>query len=115
MMWKFSALSCVCFIYTVFVHIFKAIKLCIKSGFWIWWINFSLIIVCVCVELFLDDDDEEIDEDQEIKDKTLPKSRIWLDIEYSREARHWLPWRPDKTKKETEEDCEDPERQVIVI
>ncbi|KFO88716.1 Protein NRDE2, partial [Buceros rhinoceros silvestris] len=60
-----------------------------------------------------DDDDEEIDEDQEIKDKTLPKSRIWLDIEYSREARHWLPWRPDKTKKETEEDCEDPERQVL--
>ncbi|KAK2538190.1 Nrde2 [Columba livia] len=60
-----------------------------------------------------DDDDEEIDEDQEIKDKTLPKWHIWLDIEYSREARHWLPWRPDKTKKETEEDCEDPERQVL--
>ncbi|XP_062351443.1 nuclear exosome regulator NRDE2 isoform X4 [Cinclus cinclus] len=60
-----------------------------------------------------DEDDEEIDEDQEIKDKTLPKWHIWLDIEYSREARHWLPWRPDKTKKETEEDCEDPERQVI--
>ncbi|XP_072722245.1 nuclear exosome regulator NRDE2 isoform X4 [Ciconia boyciana] len=60
-----------------------------------------------------DDDEEEIDEDQEIKDKTLPKWHIWLDIEYSREARHWLPWRPDKTKKETEEDCEDPERQVV--
>ncbi|XP_069714794.1 nuclear exosome regulator NRDE2 [Phaenicophaeus curvirostris] len=60
-----------------------------------------------------DDDDEEIDEDQEIKDKTLPKWHIWLDIEYSREARHWLPWRPDKTKTETEEECEDPERQVL--
>ncbi|XP_029820087.1 protein NRDE2 homolog isoform X3 [Manacus vitellinus] len=60
-----------------------------------------------------DEDDEEIDEDLEIKDKTLPKWHIWLDIEYSREARHWLPWRPDKTKKETEEDCEDPERQVL--
>ncbi|KAM9653683.1 nuclear exosome regulator NRDE2 isoform 8-T10 [Morphnus guianensis] len=60
-----------------------------------------------------DDDDEEIDEDQEIKDKSLPKWHIWLDFEYSREARHWLPWRPDKTKKETEEDCEDPERQVL--
>ncbi|CAN0107574.1 unnamed protein product [Bubo scandiacus] len=60
-----------------------------------------------------DDDEEEIDEDQEIKDKTLPKWHIWLDIEYSREARQWLPWRPDKTKKETEEDCEDPERQVL--
>ncbi|XP_071413781.1 nuclear exosome regulator NRDE2 isoform X1 [Pithys albifrons albifrons] len=60
-----------------------------------------------------DDDDEEIDEDEEIKDKTLPKWHIWLNVEYSREARHWLPWRPDKTKKETEEDCEDPERQVL--
>ncbi|XP_014802520.1 PREDICTED: protein NRDE2 homolog [Calidris pugnax] len=56
-----------------------------------------------------DDEEEEIDEDQEIKDKTLPKWHIWLDIEYSREARHWLPWRP----KETEEDCDDPERQVL--
>lgn len=72
--------------------------------------------MCVYIDLILDDeDDEEIDEDEEIKDKTLPKWRIWLDIEYSREARHWLPWRPDKTKKETEEDCEDPERQVTVI
>ncbi|XP_068539072.1 nuclear exosome regulator NRDE2 isoform X2 [Anas acuta] len=60
-----------------------------------------------------DDDEEEIDEDEEIKDKTLPKWHIWLDIEYSREARHWLPWRPDKTKNQTEEDCEDPERQVL--
>ncbi|XP_061319771.1 nuclear exosome regulator NRDE2 isoform X1 [Pezoporus flaviventris] len=60
-----------------------------------------------------DDDDEEIDEDQEIKDKTLPKWQIWLDIEHSREARHWLPWRPDKNKTEAEEDCEDPERQVL--
>ncbi|XP_030905290.2 nuclear exosome regulator NRDE2 [Melopsittacus undulatus] len=60
-----------------------------------------------------DDDDEEIDEDQEIQDKTLPKWQIWLDIEHSREARHWLPWRPEKNKTEAEEDCEDPERQVL--
>nr|XP_048711760.1 nuclear exosome regulator NRDE2 isoform X4 [Caretta caretta] len=59
-----------------------------------------------------DDEEEDGDEDQEIKDKTLPKWQIWLDIECSRETRHWLPWRPDKTKKQTEEDCEDPERQV---
>ncbi|XP_073205517.1 nuclear exosome regulator NRDE2 isoform X6 [Lepidochelys kempii] len=59
-----------------------------------------------------DDDEEDGDEDQEIKDKTLPRWQIWLDIECSRETRHWLPWRPDKTKKQTEEDCEDPERQV---
>ncbi|XP_074921736.1 nuclear exosome regulator NRDE2 isoform X3 [Chelonoidis abingdonii] len=61
----------------------------------------------------LDEDEEDVDEDQEIKDKTLPKWQIWLDIECSRETRHWLPWRPDKTKKQTEEDCEDPERQVL--
>lgn len=85
-------------------------------GLWIWWGNFSLIILYVYIDLILDDeDDEELDEDQEIKDKTLPKWHIWLDIECSREARHWLPWRPDKTKKETEEDCEDPERQVTVM
>ncbi|KFP81633.1 Protein NRDE2, partial [Apaloderma vittatum] len=60
-----------------------------------------------------DDDEEELDEDQEIKDKTLPKWHIWLNIECSREARHWLPWKPDKTKKDSEEDCEDPERQVL--
>ncbi|XP_005285443.3 nuclear exosome regulator NRDE2 isoform X1 [Chrysemys picta bellii] len=60
-----------------------------------------------------DEDEEDVDEDQEIKDKTLPKWQIWLDIECSRETRHWLPWRPDKTKKQTEEDCEDPERQVL--
>ncbi|XP_015720835.1 nuclear exosome regulator NRDE2 isoform X1 [Coturnix japonica] len=60
-----------------------------------------------------DDDEEEIDEDEEIKDKTRPKWHIWMDIEYSRESRHWLPWRPDKTKNQAEEDCEDPERQVL--
>ncbi|XP_074812210.1 LOW QUALITY PROTEIN: nuclear exosome regulator NRDE2 [Natator depressus] len=60
-----------------------------------------------------DDEEEDVDEDQEIKDKTLPKWQIWLDIECSRETRHWLPWRPDKTKKQAEEDCEDPERQVL--
>ncbi|KAG6934970.1 NRDE-2, necessary for RNA interference, domain containing [Chelydra serpentina] len=60
-----------------------------------------------------DEDEEDVDEDQEIKDKTLPKWQIWLDIECSRETKHWLPWRPDKTKKQTEEDCEDPERQVL--
>lgn len=73
--------------------------------------------MCACSDLALDDDDddEEIDEDQDIKDKTLPKWQIWLDIEHSREDRHWLPWRPNKNKTEAEEDCEDPERQVTVI
>ncbi|XP_037359611.1 nuclear exosome regulator NRDE2 isoform X2 [Talpa occidentalis] len=60
-----------------------------------------------------EDDDEPEDEDQEIRDKTLPKWQIWLAAERSRDQRHWRPWRPDKAKKQTEEDCEDPERQVL--
>nr|XP_048305387.1 nuclear exosome regulator NRDE2 [Myodes glareolus] len=61
-----------------------------------------------------DEDEEEPEEDdQEIKDKTLPRWQIWLAVERSRDQRHWQPWRPDKTKKQTEEDCEDPERQVL--
>ncbi|XP_075700483.1 nuclear exosome regulator NRDE2 [Rhinoderma darwinii] len=61
--------------------------------------------------------DEEEDEDEEeeidIKDKSRPRSEIWLNVESAREARHWIPWRPDPAKKQTEEDCEDPERQVL--
>ncbi|XP_059229514.1 nuclear exosome regulator NRDE2 isoform X1 [Mustela nigripes] len=60
-----------------------------------------------------DDDDEPEDEDQEIRDKSLPRWQIWLAAERSRDQRHWRPWRPDKTRKQTEEDCEDPERQVL--
>ncbi|XP_011804815.1 PREDICTED: protein NRDE2 homolog isoform X3 [Colobus angolensis palliatus] len=60
-----------------------------------------------------EDDDEPEEDDQEIKDKSLPKWQIWLAAERSRDQRHWQPWRPDKTKKQTEEDCEDPERQVL--
>ncbi|XDB54076.1 hypothetical protein AB1E18_007547 [Capra hircus] len=60
-----------------------------------------------------DDDEEPADEDQEIRDKTLPRWQIWLAAERSRDRRHWQPWRPDKARKQTEEDCEDPERQVL--
>ncbi|XP_024423401.2 nuclear exosome regulator NRDE2 [Desmodus rotundus] len=60
-----------------------------------------------------DDDDEPEDDDQEIGDKTLPRWQIWLALERARDQRHWRPWRPDKTKKQTEDDCEDPERQVL--
>ncbi|XP_034957789.1 nuclear exosome regulator NRDE2 [Zootoca vivipara] len=60
-----------------------------------------------------DEDEEEAEEEEEIKDRTLPKWQNWLHVERSREGRHWLPWRPDKTKKETVDDCEDPERQVL--
>uniref|UniRef100_A0A8C6DMQ0 Nuclear exosome regulator NRDE2 n=1 Tax=Moschus moschiferus TaxID=68415 RepID=A0A8C6DMQ0_MOSMO len=60
-----------------------------------------------------DDDEEPDDEDQEIRDKTPPRWQIWLAAERSRDRRHWRPWRPDKARKQTEEDCEDPERQVL--
>ncbi|XP_030630214.1 protein NRDE2 homolog [Chanos chanos] len=60
-----------------------------------------------------EDDEDEDEEDSEIKDKSWPKWKIWLDVESSREAKHWLPWRPDKAKGQSEEDCEDPDRQVL--
>nr|XP_036847376.1 nuclear exosome regulator NRDE2 isoform X1 [Manis javanica] len=60
-----------------------------------------------------DDDDEPEGDDHEVRDKTLPRWQVWLAAERSRDQRHWWPWRPDKTKKQTEEDCEDPERQVL--
>ncbi|KAH0620431.1 hypothetical protein JD844_020874 [Phrynosoma platyrhinos] len=60
-----------------------------------------------------DEDEEDAEEEEEIKNKSLPKWQNWLHVERSREARHWLPWRPDKTKKQTVDDCEDPERQVL--
>ncbi|CAM9312156.1 unnamed protein product [Lampetra planeri] len=54
---------------------------------------------------------EEDDEDEEVKAQT--RWAAWLNVESSREAAHWLPWRPDKTKGQSEEDCEDPDRQVL--
>lgn len=62
-----------------------------------------------------DEDEDDEGEEEEVKDKTLPKWRIWLDVEATREANHWLPWRPDQSKGQSEEDCEDPERQVLVV
>ncbi|XP_029349779.1 protein NRDE2 homolog [Echeneis naucrates] len=61
------------------------------------------------------DDDEEEDEEneEEVKDPSQPRGTVWLDVESSREAAHWLPWRPDKAKGQSEEDCEDPDRQVL--
>ncbi|KAG7328065.1 hypothetical protein KOW79_008009 [Hemibagrus wyckioides] len=59
------------------------------------------------------EEDDEVDDEDEIKDKTQPRWRIWLNVESWREANHWLPWRPDKTKSQSEEECEDPDRQVL--
>lgn len=50
-----------------------------------------------------------------MKDPSQPRNTVWLDVESSREAAHWLPWRPDKTKGQSEEDCEDPDRQVWLL
>ncbi|KAG7224661.1 hypothetical protein INR49_011414 [Caranx melampygus] len=60
-----------------------------------------------------DEEDEEEEEEEEVKDRSQPRGTVWLDVESSREAAHWLPWRPDKAKGQSEEDCEDPDRQVL--
>lgn len=49
-----------------------------------------------------------------MKDRSQPRPTIWLAVESAREAAHWLPWRPDKSKGQSEEDCDDPDRQVII-
>uniref|UniRef100_I3KTW5 NRDE-2, necessary for RNA interference, domain containing n=1 Tax=Oreochromis niloticus TaxID=8128 RepID=I3KTW5_ORENI len=60
-----------------------------------------------------EEEEEEEEDEEEVKDRTQPRGTIWLDVESSREATHWLPWRPDKAKGQSEEDCEDPDRQVL--
>ncbi|XP_030070609.1 nuclear exosome regulator NRDE2 [Microcaecilia unicolor] len=60
-----------------------------------------------------EEEEENAEDDPEIKDKTCPRWRLWLEVECAREAKHWLPWKPDKAKGQSEEDCEDPERQVL--
>ncbi|XP_026157598.1 nuclear exosome regulator NRDE2 isoform X2 [Mastacembelus armatus] len=60
-----------------------------------------------------EEEEEEEDEEEEVKDRRQPRWTVWLDVESSREAAQWLPWRPDKSKGQSEEDCEDPDRQVL--
>ncbi|CAL1527520.1 unnamed protein product [Lymnaea stagnalis] len=43
----------------------------------------------------------------------LPRSQIWLKLEKLRQNAHWVPWKPDRAKGETEESCEDLDRLVI--
>lgn len=38
---------------------------------------------------------------------------MWLSLEKLRQSAHWLPWRPDVSKDETEEDCQDMDRLVL--
>ncbi|KAM9786719.1 nuclear exosome regulator NRDE2 [Syngnathus typhle] len=60
-----------------------------------------------------EEEEEEEEEEDEVKDRSQPRWTVWLDVESSREAAHWLPWRPDKAKGQSEDDCDDPERQVL--
>lgn len=53
------------------------------------------------------------EEQEEILSKDAPLWQTWLSIELLRQSAHWLPWRPDITKGETEEDCEDLDRLVL--
>lgn len=61
-----------------------------------------------------EEEEEEEEDENEVKDRSQPRWRVWLDVESSREAAQWLPWRPDKAKGQSEEDCEDPDRQVLL-
>ncbi|XP_062296230.1 nuclear exosome regulator NRDE2 [Scomber scombrus] len=60
-----------------------------------------------------EEEEEEEEDGEEVKDPSQPRWTVWLDVESSREAADWLPWRPDKTKGQSEEDCDDPDRQVL--
>jgi len=68
--------------------------------------------VCLCFSA--EEEEEEEEDEEEVKDRSQPRWTVWLDVEPSREAAHWLPWRPDKAKGQSEVDCEDPDRQVGV-
>ena len=48
-----------------------------------------------------------------VLDKSLPKWQTWLQVETFRQHAHVMPWQPNKSAGETEEDCEDPERLVL--
>lgn len=68
----------------------------------------------VCLLFSAEEEEEEEEDEEEVKDRSQPRWTVWLEVEPSREAAHWLPWRPDKAKGQSEVDCEDPDRQVLV-
>ncbi|XP_005107028.1 nuclear exosome regulator NRDE2 [Aplysia californica] len=45
--------------------------------------------------------------------ESFSRAMKWLKMEKIRQNAHWLPWRPDESKGDTEEDCEDPDRLVL--
>lgn len=66
------------------------------------WIYFSIDIL----------DSKGNDEDDSVINKTHLEWQAWLQEEIQRERIHFLPWQP--TGGQTEDDCEDPERMVLV-
>lgn len=58
-----------------------------------------------------------VKQDEEEEERVLSqcdvsnKADCWLRLERSRQASHWLPWRP--SANETDEDCEDPHRLIL--
>ncbi|KAK7103736.1 hypothetical protein V1264_018579 [Littorina saxatilis] len=52
-------------------------------------------------------------EQEEILQQDSALWNTWLKIERLCQGAHWLPWRPDTTKEETEDDCEDLDRMVL--
>ncbi|XP_077999752.1 nuclear exosome regulator NRDE2-like [Glandiceps talaboti] len=59
------------------------------------------------------DEEDEIDKEDELIQTSDPLWKVWYKVENSREQQHWLPWKPDTKKGETEDDCEDPDRMVL--
>ena len=51
--------------------------------------------------------------EESIIEQKMSKPDTWLKVEALREAHHWLPWQPNVSEGQTEEDCEDPERLVM--
>ncbi|XP_070578524.1 LOW QUALITY PROTEIN: nuclear exosome regulator NRDE2-like [Ptychodera flava] len=59
------------------------------------------------------DDEEQSDGEDELIKVDDPTWKVWHRLENKREQQHWLPWKPDGKKGETEDDCEDPDRLVL--
>ncbi|KAL8607399.1 hypothetical protein ACOMHN_024424 [Nucella lapillus] len=53
------------------------------------------------------------EEEEQILQQDRPVWHTWLKMERLRQGVHWLPWRPDTDKGETEDDCEDLDRLVL--
>jgi len=69
--------------------------------------------VCCQLLLFLF---PELDErvEQQLRVTHADRVSSWVQLETSREGRHWLPWRPNYDVGEASiEDCEDPDRVVV--